>query len=59
MFVDPVIAADGHTYERAGMVHWLQHSHDSPVTGQALLHCRLVPNVSVQRLVALQRLQEQ
>jgi len=31
--VEPVIAADGHTYERAAIQHWLQGSSLSPVTG--------------------------
>ena len=31
--MDPVIAADGHTYERSAIQHWLQGSSLSPVTG--------------------------
>ena len=42
---DPVIAADGGTYERAAMEAWLQQHHTSPVTGTQLPHLRLVPNV--------------
>ncbi|KAL0048081.1 hypothetical protein WJX82_007291 [Trebouxia sp. C0006] len=30
VMVEPVIAADGHTYERAAMQHWLQHHPTSP-----------------------------
>lgn len=45
--VDCVIAADGHSYERAAITHWLQHSATSPVTGHPLQHKRLVPNVWV------------
>ena len=44
---DPVIAGDGHTYERAAVEHWLQGSSLSPVTGEKLPHMRLVPNVLV------------
>ena len=44
---DPVIAGDGHTYERAAIQHWLQGSSLSPVTGEKLPHTRLVPNVLV------------
>ena len=44
---DPVIAGDGHTYERAAIQHWLQGSSLSPVTGDKLPHTRLVPNVLV------------
>ncbi|KAL3142061.1 hypothetical protein ABBQ32_004689 [Trebouxia sp. C0010 RCD-2024] len=43
--VDPVIAGDGHTYERTAIQHWLQGSSLSPVTGDKLPHTRLVPNV--------------
>ena len=44
---DPVIAGDGHTYERAAIQHWLQGSSLSPVTGEKLPHIRLVLNVLV------------
>ena len=43
--VDPVIAADGHTYERAAIQQWLQTRSTSPVTLLPLPHTRLVPNV--------------
>ena len=29
---DPVVAADGHTYERRNILRWLQHSIHSPTT---------------------------
>ena len=45
MMVDPVIAADGHTYERAAIQQWLQTKATSPVTSVLLKHTRLVPNV--------------
>ncbi len=42
---DPVAAADGHTYERAGAERWFaQHGAVSMVTGAALPHMHLVPN---------------
>ncbi len=53
--VDPIIAADGHTYERAAMQSWLKRHCTSPVTGAALAHANLVPNVVI-RGVILQRL---
>ena len=43
--IDPVIAADGHTYERAAIQQWLQTRSTSPVTLLPLPHTRLVPNV--------------
>lgn len=50
--VDPVIAADGHTYDRHAVEHWLQQYDTSPVTGKALSHKRLVPNQIVKRVIA-------
>uniref|UniRef100_A0A7S4UT27 U-box domain-containing protein n=1 Tax=Ditylum brightwellii TaxID=49249 RepID=A0A7S4UT27_9STRA len=41
---DPVVAADGHTYERHAIRRWLQTSDMSPLTGQTLSHKELVPN---------------
>jgi hypothetical protein len=41
---DPVVAADGHTYERAAIARWLQTSDKSPLTGGVLAHKELVPN---------------
>ena len=42
--VNPVVAADGHTYERAAIARWLQTSDKSPLTGSYLAHKELVPN---------------
>ena len=50
--MDPVIAADGHTYERTAIQLWLQDSFLSPVTGKRLPHTRLVPNFFVKAAVA-------
>mmetsp|Transcript_35274 Transcript_35274/g.75309 ORF Transcript_35274/g.75309 Transcript_35274/m.75309 type:complete len:788 (+) Transcript_35274:203-2566(+) len=42
--VEPVVAADGHTYERHAISRWLQTSDLSPLTGEVLAHLELVPN---------------
>jgi hypothetical protein len=42
--VEPVVAADGHTYERAAIARWLKTSDKSPMTGSVLVHKELVPN---------------
>jgi U-box domain/C2 domain len=42
--IDPVVAADGHTYERYAIARWLQTSDKSPLTGSLLMHKNLVPN---------------
>ena len=41
---DPVVAADGHTYERAAISRWLRESDTSPLTGERLPHKELAPN---------------
>ncbi|KAL0054363.1 hypothetical protein WJX82_007700 [Trebouxia sp. C0006] len=47
---DPLIAADGHTYERRAMEHWLRQHGTSPITAEpsqaavathAMLSCNL------------------
>jgi len=52
---DPVIAADGHTYERHAMEHWLRQHGTSPITGAQLSHLRLVPNIIVRSIVRTQQ----
>ena len=52
--VDPVIAADGHTYERAAIHKWLQTNCTSPVTTNFMPHTRLIPNVLVKTAIASQ-----
>lgn len=49
---DPVILADGHTYERSAAEVWLQTNTLSPVTGEALAHNRIVKNQAAARLIA-------
>lgn len=51
LMTDPVIAADGYTYERAALLQGLQHSHVSPVTGDVLEHISCVPNAAIRRLL--------
>lgn len=49
--VEPVIAADGHTYERAAIETWLLENTTSPVTRKDLAHMRLVPNILIRGLI--------
>ncbi|CAJ1969246.1 unnamed protein product [Cylindrotheca closterium] len=42
--LDPVVAADGHTYERTAIARWFQSSNKSPLTGGVLSHKELVSN---------------
>ncbi|DBA75482.1 TPA: hypothetical protein ACH3X1_010733 [Trebouxia sp. C0004] len=48
---EPVIAADGHTYERAAIEACLLHNTTSPVTRENLAHMRLVPNILIRGLI--------
>lgn len=41
---DPVVAADGHSYERVFIEEWLETKSTSPLTNQVLAHKQLVPN---------------
>ena len=42
---DPVMCADGHTYDRPNIEQWFAGGHDtSPNTGARLPHLNLVPN---------------
>ena len=49
---DPVIAADGHSYERTALEAWLAHHHTSPVTSLPLPHKRIVDNVLVKNAIS-------
>lgn len=67
LIVDPVIAADGHTYDRPAIEEWLYGSrfgnnargfsnrnavrNTSPKTGQPLEHLHLIPNHNLKRLL--------
>lgn len=44
IMVDPVIAADGHCYERACIEQALVRSRNSPMTGAPLASTELIPN---------------
>ena len=60
MMLDPVIAADGHTYERAALQGWLtDHGNFSPVTGQPLQHARMVDNVLIRSAISKHREQQE
>ena len=45
--VDPVIAWDGHTYERTPIARWLAEHSTSPMTGETLPDFTLRPNHSM------------
>mmetsp|Transcript_15946 Transcript_15946/g.41249 ORF Transcript_15946/g.41249 Transcript_15946/m.41249 type:complete len:390 (-) Transcript_15946:110-1279(-) len=49
---DPVVAADGYTYEREVIEEWLKKNDTSPMTNVKLDHKMLVPNKTIKALIA-------
>jgi hypothetical protein len=48
---DPVIAADGFTYEREDIARWFELHQTSPMTGAEVPHTHLVANISLHAIV--------
>ncbi|EOD04980.1 hypothetical protein EMIHUDRAFT_107448 [Emiliania huxleyi CCMP1516] len=48
---DPVMAADGQSYERTAIERWLATKSTSPLTGGALEHPYLTPNHMLRRMI--------
>jgi len=48
---EPVVAADGITYEKEQIERWLASNSTSPITGEALAHKHLIPNLTLKRLI--------
>ena len=48
---DPVIAADGHSYERAAIEEWLRNHNTSPKTNVALANKTLIPNHNLRQYI--------
>ena len=51
LFRDPVLAEDGHTYEREAIVQWIERNGRSPLTNQPLSLERLYPNYAIKKLI--------
>jgi len=49
---EPVLAADGHTYERQAIERWLQMHNTSPMTGAPLAHRYLTENFALRHLIS-------
>ena len=51
--VDPVMASDGHTYDRASIEAWFARGkRTSPKTNQPLAHLFLAPNHLIKSMVS-------
>lgn len=51
LMTDPVVAADGVSYQRAAITEWLQSHSNSPITRHALANKFLAPNHSLKAAV--------
>lgn len=51
---NPVIAADGHTYEKSAIEDWLKSGKNkSPVTGVKLKNCELIDNYNLKSTISI------
>ena len=44
---DPVMTADGYSYERSAIAQWLQNQNTSPMTNEVLAHINITPNYAL------------
>ncbi|CAM2712428.1 unnamed protein product [Rotaria socialis] len=51
LFEDPVLAEDGHTYERQAIVQWIRQNGTSPITREPLHEKNLRTNYTIRKLV--------
>jgi hypothetical protein len=51
IMLDPVIASDGHTYERRAIDEWLRQHNSSPLTSQQLENRNLLPSHTLKRMI--------
>ena len=51
LFRDPVLAQDGHTYEREAIQEWIERGGRSPITDQDLSLEHLYPNYAIKKAV--------
>ena len=54
--VDPVMCADGHTYERHAIERWLREHRTSPKTNALLPNASVIPNHSLRNAIDEYRL---
>ena len=51
IMIDPVIAADGHSYDRHNIMEWLKSNNTSPTTNLTLSSSVLIPNHSLKAAI--------
>ena len=47
---EPVVALDGHTYEKSAIEKWLKSNHISPRSGE-IMEDSIVPNTNLKKLI--------
>lgn len=52
LMTDPVIAMDGHSYERSAITEWLERRLSSPMTNQPMPDKQLFPNIALRNAIA-------
>lgn len=50
---DPVVAADGQTYDRPAIESWLQKHRISPMTNEPLETTQVIPNIALRQLMEM------
>ena len=48
---DPVVASDGHTYNRRDIQNWFETHNTSPHTNEPFEHQMLIPNIAIRKQV--------
>lgn len=51
IMTEPVVASDGHTYERTAIELWLTNNNRSPMTGLQLENKQLVPSYTLKSMI--------
>ena len=52
LMLEPMVAADGYTYERSALCAWFDGGHDtSPMTNARLDHLHMIPNRALKMLI--------
>jgi serine/threonine protein kinase len=51
LFRDPVVAQDGHTYERSAIEEWIRKKGTSPITSQQISIEHLYPNHAIKKAI--------
>jgi hypothetical protein len=51
LMIEPVILADGHSYELSAITLWLSKHNVSPMTGDVLPHKTPTPNYTLKKLI--------